>query len=298
MVSYGNGYYRLYPQNLSSMVLYTPYRDLTEMKVTAAGTSVKQRFKFVRNWDGSYHILSEYSGNEAGLASYSTSSTVFHDYVEVDMSFLDDWTLEPVGKDTATSVCAVGFSTPFSWQTYIQEMGYTFSNINNVQLTTAMRTLLQSNIWICNSHGSSSMLQLQNSSGGFEYIVASPYQDTGTDFSMSIDNLSENSLASSRCILALGCQGGLNDITSKGKVNLASSMYRKGAHLIIAFSDLVANDEWIDYFLAYCKEGLTAAEAMALADRDMYDNSDNIDYGNCMNRHVLGDTAATLTVRN
>ena len=98
-----NGYYKLIPGNASNLVLGTNYGTSVSglaFQLRFPSTNLGQEFKFIRNWDGSYKIVTHISNGNYGLQAY-TNQKVYHMRPTVDWTKDDDWTLELVNKGDA-----------------------------------------------------------------------------------------------------------------------------------------------------------------------------------------------------
>lgn len=313
VIPLGNGYYRLSPQSMSNMALYTAYRDITEIKLTSVASSAKQRFKFVRNWDGSYHIVSEYGSGESGLASYSTSTTVFNDYVDVNMNFLDDWTLEKVNKGTASIFCFTeevydkgrelntksdADNPSNGYMHSLQRSGYSPNLQVNKSALNGLLAIPNSDIWIFSGHGGNSALEFATSSQ-YTYLTATPSRTAGTvrDYSVEDSMLNSKAFYGIRLAILHACSAGQDTVVEGTRYNLVGSMYHKGAHMAIAYTNTTntAVGTWMQYLFERTEEGMSLAQAIADADEfllKLYDSSWL--YGYLFNRHILGDTAMCL----
>lgn len=88
------------------------------------------------------------------------------------------------------------------------------------------------------------------------------------------------------------CLSGCSDEES----NLVGIMYKRGAHLAIAHTNItsIPNDEiWMIQFMTALKNGKTIYDSMETADNYLYSHTSAF-YGNLNQRHVLGDTNVVL----
>lgn len=296
------GYYKLYPENAPTKALHVENNSSSSymyMQIAPKQNIAGQDFKFIRNWDGSYHIVSRVSNDTRGLwvGNSVENAYVFQVNVDVDTSMLDDWTLEEVDNGKA---CAYGNSS-LNGQYYIanevkpilSDMGYTTTYGIDVGAPTILISMMTSTITYISTHGGHSCIEAPTPTHDYK-ITASSIQQIGSDINFPICDLSDGALSSAKLILISACEAGLDDVVDNTHVSLADQLYRKGAHCVITYSDFCATNFWDLTFLSYLVGGSTIDEAMRLADEYILLNGTNPDHGNALNRHVLGDTAMRL----
>lgn len=328
MVPYGSsGYYYLRPANLSSYVLYTPNAAsyyATKLN-TPAGSSL-QLFKFQRNWDGSYHIVSSASDDECGLwaAQAVSGQSVYHGLTEVNMRFLDDWTLERVSKGTASVFCVdanahynqggecldtkqyVNGNKGFNPQVgdygpRITSSGYTLAVRANQSASTGKSALKTSDLWIYSAHGGKSGLWFSTTSAN-SCLVTSSSQWAGYENKAVLD-YDKGELSSLRYAMLHACSAGADDTVDGTTYSLAGTLYYEGAHFVQAYANDTSTlvGDWMQFFWKAVEDGDTIAEAMVYADDAMWEKQEDegTEYFTEMswalfNRVILGDTAMCL----
>lgn len=323
VVSKGNGYYTLCPQNQPTKVLYTLYNSLSELCIGDSAGTEDERFKFIRNWDGSYHIVSEYNDDKKGLVSFNTrnGSTVFYDTTSVAMDFLDDWTLEKVNKGTANIFCfdenAYGdyglntrqyaeYMTSTDGATSLaprygislRNSGYTSSIQVNKSAYNGLVAIPNSDIWIFSGHGGKSGLWFATPTAN-SCLLSSTAQWEGYSSKYSIDNsvLGTQAFYGMRLAMMQSCETGMNDTIGTTRYSLAGNMYHRGAHMVYAYTNISStlSGDWLQYFWDKAEEGAMISEAIAYADDMILSNNYFQDiYRTLFNRNILGDTAMCL----
>ena len=323
-----DGYYKLIPQNATNQVLSVCDNDDNDRKgieLAYPNSSTGQQFKFVRNWDGSYQILTRESDFTKGLRVEEDDTAIgaYIGHLEhtVDWTKSDDWTLEAVHKGDANVYSFVyddldttEFVGPML--TSLAGMGYDEFDCRNHSAELGYYWLSTDSIWIFSGHGgggSLSFVEHTDEEGELvgSYITAtSAYEDC-----FPVSEKPHNDLAQLQLALFASCQTGLDETDYYGNSidsNLVGLMYRKGTHFTIANTDVTYTpwaDIWVQRFLNYCKEGETIYEAMCSADDDLYsglyiDVNEYLDvydyetlfatYGNAIQRHTLGDNSLVL----
>lgn len=300
-----NGYYKLYPANAPQKVLESidgVNTNDTAMQLTAAANRTSQQFKFIRNWDGSYQIVTRKSGDTRGLCALdnntSNGGTICHRAHSTNWVKSDDWTLEPVLKNDARIYCFtagggydINTATPAQQMLVpLQTMGYISYREVNEDHGIACGALSYTGIWVFAGHGGAGALCFKNGN-----IVTTATEEDP----VAINQKTHNELAMLELAVFSACETGLDDTTND--TNMVGLTYQKGAHFVIAQSDVLhdslAND-WLQKFLDNCSNGQTVYEAMDNADAYMYGLSNLSDdpiqsdsFGNTIQRHVLGDNS-------
>lgn len=307
--SAGNGYYYLYPASNPTYTLYANGDVNYETKVgnlTDAGWDDYKKWKFVRNWDGSYHIESKAGSGTLGLGVIRTGANVLaqHTWLGVDMHHLDDWTLEKVDKTSLDSnvFCfnssAAGYATldteqfVSNYQSYITSMGYSFSKRLNKDASEGISSLSTSDLWVFSGHGNASMLSFADTT----YLVAERGQFPTNSSCFPIKEIySVGDLSNLRLAMLASCVTGDDYEKSGVTYNLVGTLYRKGAHFVQAYLRITTQreDEWLKHFFEACESGETIADAIEYADNIMRPTWGDWNAAMC-NRHILGDTAMCL----
>lgn len=301
----GTGYFRLCPSNNLDIALGT--RDNSSagnipMQIVSRASTGGQQFKFVRNWDGSYQIVTWITNGARGLCTEDNNTTnggaICHRSHTINWTKTDDWTLEPVLKGEADVYCITGDpSNPDDQGTapyanlkcnYLFDMGYTVHKRVDSSSAQAYESLSECSAWVFSGHGFPSGLMFEDG-----YITAAERWDN----SYPIIDKPHNSFAKLELALFTACETGLDDTIND--TSLVGLMYQKGAHFTIAITDYTAyppGDTWTQHFLENCKDGQTIYEAMESADQYMYSHPElfNDCFSNVVQRHILGDNSLCL----
>ena len=320
-----DGCYKLIPQNATNQVLSVCDNDDNDregIELAYPNSSTGQQFKFVRNWDGSYQILTRESNFNSGLRVEEDDTAIgaYIGHLEhtVEWGKSDDWTLEAVQKGDADVYSfqypSNGVDEGLNTLQYddqirlpLEEMGYISYPCNNSSAEFGYYWLSKDSIWIFNGHGASSRLNFvedRNEDGvgdlsAYSYITAA---DTRAN-RFAISEKPHNDLAQLQLALFASCRTGLDEGDTNS--NLIGMMCRKGAHFAIASTDIVYTywgSIWTERFFYHCLEGHTIYDAMCLADDDLYSEQytpsgyEEITAagGNIIQRHTLGDNSLCL----
>ena len=301
----GNGYYKLSPGNASQKVLDNCNKNNvnnTLMELSSSGFGASQEFKFIRNWDGSYQIVSRISSGLRGLCAYDNNSTnggaICHRSHTTNWAKTDDWTLEPVSKGAAEVFC-FNISQYYNINTAqyasqmvdaLADMGYDATEFENEHHGYAYNMLSDDSVWVFTGHGGLGYVEFETG-----LITATKPSDEQT-YRLSIIDKPHNALSKLDLVVFSSCGTGLDD--SSNNTNLVGLTYQRGARFVIAHTDLLAmpdSDVWLQQFLINCSNGQTVYEAMDNADTYMYDTyGSSISFGNAVQRHVLGDNSLRI----
>ena len=299
----GNGYYKLYPANAPNKVLdncegSSAGNVAMEIATSSAAinTNTSQQFKFIRNWDGSYQIVSRISSDARGLCAEDNNTNengvIIQRSHTINWVKSDDWTLEPVAKNGAALYCFTpsengDINTAVSTApalTPLNTMGYNAQSYVDEPCQYAYSTLSYTSIWIFAGHGGPGGIQFKDGD-----ITAALTEES----SCAISQKEHNGLAMLTLAVYASCSTGLDDVANNS--NMVGYTFQRGAHFTIAHSDWLGDepaDEWLISFLGYCLQGQTIYEAMNNADNDLYSSSNWV--GNANQRHVLGDNSLCL----
>lgn len=300
-----SGYYKLSPANAPQKVLDN--RDSSSagnvpMRIAGSSPSTSQEFNFIRNWDGSYQIVSRISNDARGLCAEDNNTNengvIIQRSHTINWVKSDDWTLEPVAKGVADvySFTGVDFdgldTTQFEedMRDYLNAMNYTAEPHIDSSSEDAYDRLSTDSVWIFTGHGGDSCVWFKNN----DYISASEYYEDGNWF--CVTNKFHNELAKLELAVFACCQTGLDDTVNNS--SMVGVMYEKGTRFVIAWTDIEYsphNDDWVIQFLGYCAEGQTIYEAMNNADNYLYEHyTESVNFGNAVQRHILGDNSLCL----
>jgi len=320
IMSAGDGYYYLLPGNYpSAYTLYATGDALYEIKVgnlsdpSYAGYDDYKKWKFVRNWDGSYHIVSKAGNGSLGLWTEQTlsGSVVYHYYPKVRMDHLDDWTLEKVAKGTATLYCFDDNALEYNlnskacadlyFKSYFSTLGYTLQERVNRTAPEGRQDLNTSDLWIFSGHGGSGCIWYATDSTS-TYMTMSAGQITGYPNSSQYgvgDYYQKHDLSNLRFVVLNSCHTGNDYVKEDKNYSLSGILYAYGAHFVLSHTDYSSappQDQWLGYFFEASYEGKTIQQAMEYADSCVFSMTYHYhDLSNPMrNLHILGDTAMCL----
>lgn len=303
-VEFQDNYYVIHPGNAPKKVLDAvdgSNTNNTAMQVASPTSSNSQKFKFIRNWDGSYQIVTRKSSKTRGLCALDNNTddggTICHRNHTINWVKSDDWTLEPVVKNKADIFCFTGDNyegldtteNVADMVASLNAMGYDSDSKINHPCSGAYNCLSSNSIWIFSGHGGATGVWFKG-----EYNLTAVIS-SNTNFPVA--NKPHNDLAGLNLAYFASCETGLDDTANN--TNMVGLTYQKGAHFVIAHTDNLYDfpaDEWLQVFLDNCKAGKTIYQAMSKADSHMYSNTNwaGISYGNTNQRHVLGDNSLCL----
>jgi len=303
--SQGNGYFKLVPRSATGMVLDTNGGNNTDganIQIHSANTGLGQEFKFIRNWDGSYRIVTRLSGGTRGLRAENDNTTnggnICHWTQTTNWMKSDDWTLEAAGGGIADVFTftyepndGYGLDTAQYAEPIISaldSMRYGSANSVDANSANAYDWMSDDAIWVFNGHGGTGCVQFKD--GG---LISST--ETGDNFFPVSDKV-HNALSKLKLAAFCSCSTGADDASRN--TNLVGMMYRKGTHFVTAISAMASSpvsDYWLQEFFANCAGGKTVYEAMIAADDFVYEHHgwDSV-YGSSNQRHYLGDNSLRL----
>ena len=301
-------YYRLVPLSAPSMSLSIPggsQYDGAYAEIAPSADTVEQYFKFIRNWDGSYQIVTKLTNDLRGIRSSSNKTAdgtnIQHYEAYVRWLKSDDWTLEPVDKGMAdvftfSGQYNDGLNThQFAANTIsaLNSMGYITYDMVDASYYDAYSWMDIDQLWIFSGHGGHSCIQFNDLSNKEpRYITAADDYDER----LSISNKAHNALSKLQLVLYSSCNTGEDDPGTNS--NMIGMTYQRGAHFVIGNSDWTSapnTEHWIQKFFEYCSQGYTVYEAMNKADDYLYTNvSGDNSYANANQRHYLGDNSLCL----
>ena len=260
-----------------------------------------QRFQFVRNWNGTYHIIPKISANRAIVvkqASMDNNANVFlYDYT-ADYMYNDDWTLEPVYLGTAdffsfTNSGGYDIDTTEYIRTFMsiaKNIGYPIQyDHRDASAEDGYWSMQTAGMFYFTGHGSPSRLSFHSKIDGIwedSHLGAFGGNDT---YDYYVSQLPENSLNYLNLAIFSCCDGGLDNENRSS--NLVGMTYRRGAHAVIGhthFTTTIIDNTWMLSFITALQFGYTISEAMDFADDQIYKDYD-APYGNLNQRHFLGD---------
>jgi len=282
-----SGYFKLSPAVAPSMVLSG---DGTKWQIDTSGSLAAQNFKFIRNWDGSYHIVSQ-NGTVLAMNSMADKS-IYPKAPVVNKNFLDDWTIEEADNTNAGVYQNSNVSIINGIEIKLNNIGYVVSTGSDVGSTTMLSQMGKNSVIFIQAHGGGSFFETPLGSGNNQGIAASILQKGGTYDVFPISSCTDNFFANSKLILDLSCSTGLDAIINNTHVSLTDQLYRKGAHCVITFNDTISAQNWISRFFNYAQTSNTIQEAIDRTDASFLAAGD--DSGNGINRNIMGDTSICI----
>lgn len=316
--SIGDDYYqiRLRSSALSLEVNNSTNTNGTDIRINSYNGSANQQWKFTRNWNGTYQILSKLSNDTKGIVIYNASNADGANCIlythNVNFTYNDDWTLEPIRLTKALLYSFTntdnsnGILNTVSDMEYAKEkavaMGFT-SSVNNQDssASAALQGMANSTLWYFRGHGINSCFSFPtyDSSNGMwikTYLSAAGNAANGN----YVANLSSNKLRNlflmgSNCCLA----GNSGDFGStEDALDLVGMVYRKGAHFAFAtppISHTSQNSSWCRSFMDALYSGKSYYDAMQYADEHvLIENDYSREAMISCGRHYAGDSSIIL----
>ena len=278
----------------------------TKIQLYPKGSGGNQLWRFIRNWNGTYKIMSNLAYDAKGLtienASISNNANCILYTHNVNFSYNDDWTLEPINlysgnfysftKDNYDNVETVtGMSDVIEMMVKmkVQSRG----DCVNDPASHGLTRLPTSNIWYFAGHGGQSLLSFKNDSGVRTYITAN-----------TVSNLDSNSLRNLYMFATNCCLAGDSQTSNSATaLDLIGIIYRKGAHFAFATPNVSHNPQntlWMQKFSEYLAgqtedKHASYYEAIQYADAavmEAYNNS--FEAMKSCARHYAGDSSIIL----
>lgn len=279
--------------------------DGSNIQVFGNNSGNNQRWRFVRNWNGTYKILSALSTNR-GLTVYNASNADNANCIlythNVNFIYNDDWTIEPCSLTTAnffsfTETNDYGINTSDNAddaKTIANEMGFASSNnYINKSADFAFNLMSTSTLWFFRGHGSYSCLAFNDSTNPKKYIAASGPNTYNTKYITELDG---NALQNMFLFATVSCYAG--NSAESDCLDLIGLVYRKGAHFsfgTIVESYTLKNSLWTVTFMNSLENGKTYYQAIQIADNEVlstYLYSEKA-LRSCA-RHYAGDSSIIL----
>ena len=297
ITSFGNGYYAITCGNYYLTASGNgPNAGLTLQSYSSSNN--RQKWKVVRNWDGSYHLMTKAA--EAGDLCLSNGASdgvsarmAVH---SVNFSKGDDWTLIPTVKGNASflydsqmykdnpSAMTLLQNNIANMMTSTNNMGYDSAMHTDEYAIFAINKLKNDSLWVATSHGAYSTQIISDGE------ILSP--------SNSLFSPAENDFRKLQLAILMGCHAGAN--TKDDSANLAGLIYKYGAHNVISGPlglGFPATDYWCLNLFLNLSVAYTLGEAKENADNYLYENYGG-DYGNFNARHDLGDNSFRYDLAN
>lgn len=292
VTSLGDNYYTLTNNDLSLTAYSTSIGAAIKVQTTSSSSNL-QKWKIIRNWDGSYQVVNKTtvaSGRCLSGGSSTNGTATSLQVHTVDLDGADDWTLVPTVKGNAgfiwiSSSFDEEHEQPYEAATlqsysnmmfFSNNMGYTSTKIPDIATGGALAYLKSQSIYYCLSHGRNSNQWYTNG-----YLVPA-----------SIIAETENAFCHSQLVIYQGCSVGANTIDDTA--NMTGLTYKRGSHNIISHPVSIAygeNNTWSQALFVGLSVGYTLGEAKEYADDNQYDQSTLSEYGNMNVRHDLGDNS-------
>lgn len=304
-----NGYYAIKCAN-SSACLEVKDNVTTANNPIVVGSytgSNSQQWKIIRNWDGSYQIISRLSGKALSVLSSSTNEDAFIVQYPHSINFYkqDDWTLIPAEKGTVTlygfSEAAMGGVegyTDYETMTEVNKIkslftseSYTTNVYEDSTSSSGYNTIQSSDVWHFAGHGNTSGVIFNNASNSKTSLY---YYGTNSYVGNNLFNLANTGAKKLQMCTFAACLGGVDN----GDYNLCGGLYQKGAHFVAGYTNSVTgtySDQWYWYFYLSMCSGKDILYSINFADTMIYNiHSDERFCGECIPKHVLGDNSIIL----
>ena len=283
--------------------------DGSNIQVFGNNSGNNQRWRFVRNWNGTYKILSALSTSR-GLTVYNASNADNANCIlythNVNFTYNDDWTIEPCTLLNAnffsfTDENNVALDTTETMDyanEQAEKMGFiSHTNRINMSASSGLSSLPNVNLWFFFGHGASSILAFKDASGNSSYLTAN-----GANPNISyISSLNSNSLCNLFLFGATACLAGdCGSIIfeSDYALDLIGMVYRKGAHFSFGYIYKITSGTtnfWTETFMKKLAEGMSYYEAMQYSD---YETLNKYSYSEpalrICSRHYTGDSSIIL----
>ena len=308
----GDGYYwiKLADTNFSLDVYCgstapTGNTDGANIQTITLGSNDNQKWKFVRNWNGTYQILSKLGYGTRGLAVQNASNTDGANCIlythNVNFMYNDDWTLEPVNLYYADFFSVVNNIDTTGSMKYAcdiaEQMGFEDSyHWTNETAEWALELMQLTNLWYFRGHGLPSYLEFYESVLCVSYNYQNGYY---------VADLDDNALRNLYLFGSNSCLAGSSGETwHTGQLDLIGMVYRKGAHFAFgttrtSYTDY--NEPWAKHFMDCLLDGKSYYEAIQSADQyviNMALQSGGLailsDALRTCSRHYAGDSSIVL----
>lgn len=183
-------------------------------------------------------------------------------------------------------------------QTAMTNMGYTNNNWHCQTATWAYGALQNTvDVFTFIGHGGKTLdevpcaaIVFQTDSGDSNGVIYANRAISDDESGRFIDDLSDNALALSRCVLYLGCSTGTPYTAANGVTyNLVDSTFNKGAHFVLGFEEEVMPAHsylFLDYFLFLSEDGYSIQEILDEYSLDDY----------AVNIHFKGDKKQCINI--
>lgn len=313
-----NGYYEILPAS-SATYCIDLYCGATQPSGNTNDANIQlyqrktsnadnQRWKIIRNWNGTYRFLSKYCNDTKAMvvqqASYANNANVFLYTYSPSYVYNDDWTLEPLqlyGADfysfTEHGDYGINTRTCMGQATELSNsIGFTANELCNYDALSAYVRMQTASMWYFSGHGYRSGLWFHTYTNNWENSYISAMYQHDNDPTYFVDSISSNGLSNLKLAVFSCCQTGENDYDS----NMVGSTFKRGAHYVIGHTQItfVGPDyQWMVLFLAAIDDYKSIYDAMEEADNAMYNNPSygpNSRIGNLNQRHTLGDGSIVL----
>ena len=283
--------------------------DGSNIQVFGNNSGNNQKWRFVRNWNGTYKILSALTTNR-GLTVYNASNADNANCIlythNVNFTYNDDWTIEPCTLFNANffsftdenNVTLDTTETMDYANEQAEKMGF-ISHINriNMSASSGLSSLPNVNLWFFFGHGLSSILVFKDVSSNFSYLTAN-----GANPNMSyISSLNSNALRNLFLFGATACLAGdcgCIIFESDYALDMIGMVYRKGAHFSFGYIYKIypgTTNFWTETFMKKLADGMSYYEAMQYSDYETLNNYSYSEYAlRICSRHYTGDSSIIL----
>ncbi len=305
-----NGFVTLAPLNAPTRRLDVYGRHTTNetnIQMCIATSGVNQQWKMIRNWDGSYRIVSRMIGSRGVVWDESGTNVHLYDISKPTVKN-DYWTLEPVNKGRADFYTFKHLHDnrwyDISTQERINEalaltrvMGYSVYNRINQTSKEAYDNMRDNAFWVYSGHGDYGALQFASDEFLYSYLGA--YGVNSSEYQY-INTLWTNSLSGQFMTAYYACTAGALQDKKTWEDSLVGRTFKRGSHFVFGPTNYLflgnldstnkAGPGWLVTYLTSLRQGKTVLAALTDADNYLYANcNDIVAYGDYNQRHELGD---------
>lgn len=310
-----DGYYEVSPASNTSYVIDVyggggdvPSGNMNEANIFlyTDGNRANQRWKIVRNWNGTYRFLSKFSSDSRAMvvqqAQNTSGANIFLFDYSTDYMYNDDWTLEPVNLGDAdfysfTNEGEYGIDTTQDINiaaNLASNIGFNAYDLVNCDAQNAYNYMKEDGLWYFTGHGNTGFVVFNSLNNGVwtdSYISASGSNNSSNNYMINL--LPANELNNLKLAVFSSCKTGENYEES----NMIGNMFKRGTHYVIGHTNYtyVGPDYvWMVRFMMALDSGNCIYDAMEQADAYLYASGYGSTVGYLNQRHTLGDGSIVL----
>lgn len=133
--------------------------------------------------------------------------------------------------------------------------GYSSSSYTNPAPAIAFADLRTNDIFVFRGHGEAGRVEFYTTGNNLvgRIVAHSDMNFSGTSH-YYINNLLDNELCKSRCVLYLGCSTGVSYTVGVNKYNLVDATYEKGAHFVLGTTETVYTSDSNDFLKGFLEK--------------------------------------------